>query len=175
MSGQIEASDEAPAEKKGLGRKKILLLAVPVLLAVIGAGLWFGGILPPLLGMGQPPAMAESRDSGPRAVAFLDMPEIVTNLNATGRRPVYVKLRSKLELARAEDSALIQASMPRLLALFQTYLREMRPEELRGSLGTQRLREELVARANIAVAQAGRGDAQQIRINDILFLELLVQ
>jgi hypothetical protein len=37
------------------------------------------------------------------------------------------------------------------------------------------LREELVARANIAVAQAGRGDAQQIRINDILFLELLVQ
>ena len=162
MSGQIEASDEAPAEKKGLGRKKILLLAVPVLLAVIGAGLWFGGILPPLLGMGQP-------------VAFLDMPEIVTNLNATGRRPVYVKLRSKLELARAEDSALIQASMPRLLDLFQTYLREMRPEELRGSLGTQRLREELVARANIAVAQAGRGDAQQIRINDILFLELLVQ
>jgi flagellar FliL protein len=99
----------------------------------------------------------------------------VTNLNATGRRPVYVKLRSKLELARAEDSALIQASMPRLLDLFQTYLREMRPEELRGSLGTQRLREELVARANIAVAQAGRGDAQQIRINDILFLELLVQ
>ena len=90
-------------------------------------------------------------------------------------RPVYVKLRSKLELARAEDSALIQASMPRLLDLFQTYLREMRPEELRGSLGTQRLREELVARANIAVAQAGRGDAQQIRINDILFLELLVQ
>ena len=169
MSGQIEASDEAPAEKKGLGRKKILLLVVPVLLAVIGAGLWFGGILPPLL------AMAESRDSGPRAVAFLDMPEIVTNLNATGRRPVYVKLRSKLELARAEDSALIQASMPRLLDLFQTYLREMRPEELRGSLGTQRLREELVARANIAVAQAGRGDAQQIRINDILFLELLVQ
>ena len=175
MSGQIEASEEAPAEKKGLGRKKILLLALPVLLAVIGAGLWFGGILPPLLGMGPPPAVAERRDSGPRAVAFMDMPEIVTNLNTTGRRPVYVKLRSKLELARAEDGALIQASMPRLIDLFQTYLREMRPEELRGSLGTQRLREELVARANIAVAQAGRGDAQQIRINDILFLELLVQ
>ena len=176
MSGQIEASEEAPAEKKGGGRKKLLLLlAAPVLLVAIGAGLWFGGILPPLLGMGDPAASAQRQEPGPRAVTFFDMPEIVTNLNAPGRRAVYVKLRSKLELARPEDSALVQASMPRLLDLFQTYLREVRPEELRGSAGTQRLREELVARANIAVAQAGRGDAQQIRVNDVLFLEILVQ
>ena len=174
MSGQIEASEEAQEVKKGGGRKKLLLLALPVLLVAIGAGLWFGGILPPLLGMGAPAATAE-REPGPRAVAFLDMPEIVTNLNAPGRRAVYVKLRSKLELARAEDGAAVQASMPRLLDLFQTYLREVRPEELRGSAGTQRLREELVARANIAVAQAGRGEAQQIRVNDVLFLEILVQ
>ena len=44
--------------------------------------------------------------------------------------------------------------MPRLQDLFQTYLREMRPEELRGSAGTYRLREELIARANVAVAPA---------------------
>lgn len=174
MSGQIEASQEAPEVKKGGGRKKLLLLALPVLLVAIGAGLWFGGILPPLLGMGAPVATAE-QEAGPRTVAFLDMPEIVTNLNAPGRRAVYVKLRSKLELARPEDGAAVQASMPRLLDLFQTYLREVRPEELRGSAGTQRLREELVARANIAVAQAGRGEAQQIRVNDVLFLEILVQ
>ena len=167
MSGQIEASEEAPAEKKGLGRKKILLLAVPVLLAVIGAGLWFGGILPPLLGMGQPPAMAESRDSGPRAVAFLDLPEIVTNLNTTGRRPVYVKLRSKLELARAEDSALIQASMPRLLDLFQTYLRELRPADLNGSVGLFRLKEELTRRVNAAISPS--------QVNAVLFKEIIIQ
>ena len=175
MSGQIEASEEAQAEKKGGARKKLLLLALPVLLVAIGAGLWFGGILPPLLGMGAPAATAEGRETGPRTVAFLDMPEIVTNLTAPGRRSVYLKLRSKLELARPEDGALVQASMPRLLDLFQTYLREVRPEELRGSAGTQRLREELVARANIAVAQSGRGETQQIRVNDVLFLEILVQ
>jgi flagellar FliL protein len=176
MSGQIEASEEAQTEKKGGGRKKLLLLlAAPVLLVAIGAGLWFGGILPPLLGMGDPAASAQRQEPGPRTVTFFDMPEIVTNLNAPGRRAVYVKLRSKLELARPEDGALVQASMPRLLDLFQTYLREVRPEELRGSAGTQRLREELVARANIAVAQAGRGDAQQIRVSDVLFLEILVQ
>jgi flagellar FliL protein len=53
------------------------------------------------------------------------------------------------------------------LDLFNTYLREMRPEELRGSAGTHRLREELIARASIAVAPA--------RVTDILFVELLVQ
>jgi flagellar FliL protein len=176
MSGQIEASQEVQEVKKGGGRKKlIILVAAPVLLVAIGAGLWFGGILPPLLGMGPPAASAENREPGPRVVTFLEMPEIVTNLNAPGRRAVFVKLRSKLELAQPEDGAVVQAAMPRLLDLFQTYLREVRPEELRGSAGTQRLREELVARANIAVAQAGRSDAQQIRVNDVLFMEILVQ
>jgi len=175
MSGQIEASEEVQEVKKGGGRKKLLLLAVPVLLVAIGAGLWFGGILPPLLGMGQRTPVAENQESGPRVVTFMDMPEIVTNLNAPGRRAVFVKLRSKLELARPEDGAIVQASMPRLIDLFQTYLREVRPEELRGSSGTQRLREELVARANVAVAQVGRSDAQRNRVNDVLFLEILVQ
>ncbi|MFM7777437.1 MAG: hypothetical protein ACKPB8_01535, partial [Alphaproteobacteria bacterium] len=42
MSGQIEASEEVQEVKKGGGRKKLLLLALPVLLDAIGAGLWFG-------------------------------------------------------------------------------------------------------------------------------------
>jgi flagellar FliL protein len=162
-------SDEAkPATKGGKG-KRLLLLGLPLLLAAIGAGLWFGGVLPKLPGGG--PAQA---DATPHAAAaavripvFFDMPDIVANLSATGRRASYIKLRSKLELGRAEDAAAIQAAMPRLLDLFTTYLREMRPEELRGSSGTQRLREELMARANLAVAPA--------RVADVLFIELLLQ
>ena len=51
--------------------------------------------------------------------------------------------------------------------MFQTYLREMRPEELRGSAGMYRLREELLARANIAATPA--------KIIDVLFVEMLIQ
>jgi flagellar FliL protein len=43
----------------------------------------------------------------------------------------------------------------------------MRPEELRGSAGTYRLHQELMARANLVVAPA--------KVADILFIELLVQ
>jgi flagellar FliL protein len=172
-----EATEGPEAAKGGGGRKKLVLLAVPVVLVGAGAGLWFTGILPPLLGMGPPPpsAAGPAAAEAPRPPAFFDMPEIVTNLNASGRRPVFVKLRSKLEITRAEDSAAITAAMPRLLDLFQTYLRETRPEELRGSAGTHRLREELVARANIALTPPPGSTQPAPRVTDVLFVEILVQ
>ena len=98
---------------------------------------------------------------------FLEVPDLVANLNAGPRKTGFVKLRAKLELARAEDEAAVKAVMPRLVDLFQTYLREMRPEELRGSAGSYRLREELLGRANVAVAPA--------RVVDVLFTEMLIQ
>ena len=55
-------SAEGEAPKKG-GKKKLILIAVPVLLVVVLAGLWFSGILPGLLGMGKPPAAAEAAAS----------------------------------------------------------------------------------------------------------------
>ena len=80
---------------------------------------------------------------------------------------MFVKLKVRLELARPEDQAPFAAAQPRVVDLFQTYLREMRPDELRGSAGTYRLREELIARASLAVAPA--------TVTDVLFSELLVQ
>jgi flagellar protein FliL len=148
------------------GRKKKLLLLIGVPLLLLGAGgtaAWKLGLIPGLHGDAGAPAVAQA---APPPV-LLDLPEIVTNLNATTRRSTFVKLRAKLEVARPQDVSVVQAAMPRLMDLFQTYLRETRPEELRGSVGTHRLREELVARANVAAAPA--------RITDVLFVELLVQ
>ncbi len=101
------------------------------------------------------------------ASPYMDLPDIVANLNGGPRRTVFVKLRAKLELARPEDGPALQAAMPRLLDLFQGYLREMRPEELRGSGGTYRLREELLARTNLAAPPA--------RVNAVLFTEMVIQ
>ena len=165
MSSKASGSEAGAA--KG-GKRKLLLLALPVVLAAIGAGLWFSGILPKLLGKGGAAQhAAEGAPAVPQAPVFFDMPEIVANMNATGRRASYIRLRSKLELSKPEDAAAVQAAMPRLLDLYATYLREMRPEELRGSAGTQRLREELIARASLAAAPA--------RVTDVLFTEILLQ
>ncbi len=161
----------APGATVKKGKGKLLLLAVPLLLVVIGAGVWFSGVLPHLFGMGAKPAVvaatggAKLADAPPPPV-FVDMPELVANLNA-GRRTSFIKLHARLEVARAEDQAAVLAAMPRLQDLFQTYLREMQPDELRGSAGTWRLREELIARANVAVDPA--------RVTAVLFTEMLVQ
>ncbi len=156
---------EEGAPKKG-GKKKLILIAVPVLLIGVGAGLWFTGILPGLLGMKAEEHHAEETHK-PSAPVFVDLPDMVANLAGSSTKQTYIKLQARLEIAKHEDAEKIKAAMPRLQDMFQTYLREMRPEELRTSIGTYRLREELLGRANVAVAP--------VRVNDVLFTQMLIQ
>jgi flagellar FliL protein len=164
-----ETSDESPAETpstKSVGKRKLILFAAaPVVLAGVGAGLWFTGVLPKLLGLGH----TDPKDAAAKPIVplYIDLPELIANLNSNPHRPSYVKLQARLEVTRPEDVERVKAAMPRLQDLFQTYLREMRPEELRGSAGTYRLREELISRANLAAAPA--------RITDVLFTQMLIQ
>ena len=161
------AAEAATEPGKPGGKRRLVLIAVPVLVAGTLAGLWFSGVLPGLLGR-HANAHGAAAPAAPNPPAALDLPEMVANLNtAPGRRASFVKLHARIELSRPEDVAIAQAAMPRLLDLFQTYLRETRPEELRGAAGTWRLREELIARGNVAIAPA--------RVTDVLFTELLVQ
>lgn len=169
------AAAEGEPKKKG-GKKKLILLALPLVLVAVVAGLWFGGILPPLLGMGgdkdkakaeMHPADQPAETASVKPPTFVEVPELIANLNSAGRKQTFVKMKVRLELAKADDLPAVQAQMPRLLDLLQTYLRETRPEELRGSAGTWRLREEMIARANIALAP--------VHVVDVLFTEMLIQ
>ncbi len=160
------AKDAAePPAKKG-GRRKLILLAIPVVLLLAAAALWFTGILPHLLGM-EKPKQQQTAEKKPEPPTYIDLPEMVANLNSNAHRPSYIKLIARIEVPKAADVEKVKAAMPRLQDVMQTYLREMRPEELRGSAGTYRLREELLNRANAAVAPA--------RVSDVLFTQMLVQ
>ena len=57
--------------------------------------------------------------------------------------------------------------MPKIIDNFQTYLRELRIDDLKGSAGIYRLREELLMRVNAGAAP--------IKIKDVLFKEMLIQ
>ena len=168
----VNKAEDAPSPPEATssngGRRKLILLAAPVVLVVaVGSGLWFTGILPRLLGLGH--GQDEGRQPA-RSLApiYVDLPEMIANLNSNPRRPSYVKLVARLRgLPDRRMCERVKPVMPRLQDLFQTYLREMRPEELRGSAGTYRLREELIGRANLAAAPA--------RITDVLFTQMLIQ
>ena len=170
MSAAAALEQAAPASEgatKG-GRKKLVIIAVPVLLVLVCGGLWFSGVLPRLLGLAhEQPHGAQHENAAAPAPVYVELPELVANLNGNPRRPAYIKVKPRLEVAKQEDVARVQTAMPRLLDMFQTFLRETRPEELRGSAGIHRLREELISRANIAVPGGG--------VTDVLFTEMLIQ
>lgn len=140
----------------------LLLAGLGLLAALLAGGAWYLKLGPFQTGApGEPPAAVIV------APVLVDMPEIITNLNVANRRPVYVKLRARIEVARPRDVAAVTAALPRLTDSFTTFLRETRPEELRGSAGIHRMREELIARSNILLRPGA--------VTDILFIELVVQ
>jgi len=159
---------ETPADASPrASRKKLLLLALAglLLLGITAAVLFFTGIADKVIGHKEV-AKVEDKAAPPPTV-FYDLPDLLVNLNTNGRKASFLKLSVSLELERAEDLPRLQAVMPRIVDNFQVYLRELRVEDLRGSGGIYRLREELLARVNAAAAP--------IKVVDVLFKEMLVQ
>ena len=190
-SKDVAATDDAitPIDDGGkCGKKKLLLIIAPILLLVGGgAGLYFSGMLDKMLGKStEHAAEGEAGKEGDHAakegelegvvvevnggaeVSFLKIPDMIVNLNtAEGGPPRYLRLSVQLELANAADMAAVEKVLPRVVDQFQTYLRELRVQDLRGSKGMYRLQMELLSRVNAAAAPT--------QVKDVLFQEILIQ
>jgi flagellar protein FliL len=159
-----EAEGEgAAAPKKGfLSKKLIIMAAAGVLVLGGGGGAWFFLF-----------SKKDHHEEKPAAVAakppaFVDMPEVVVNLSSTSNgRAQYLKAKIVLEVVDQKTADEIKPILPRVLDSFQTFLREMRANDLEGSAGLYRVRDELTKRVNLAVAPT--------RINAVLFKEIVVQ
>lgn len=106
-------------------------------------------------------------EGGEGSATYVDLPEFLVNLRTTGSRASFLKLTISLEVSNPEEAKEIEAQMPRVIDGFQTYLRELRVEDLSGSAGLFRLKEELLRRINVTLAPA--------RVDDVLFKEMLIQ
>ncbi len=149
------------------GKKLVLFVALPALLVIGGgAGLMFSGALDSMFGA-KPDAVETGKKAPDAPSVFFDLPEMLVNLNSQGSRTSFLKITVSLEIAKAEDIPRIKEVLPRIMDNFQVYLRELRLDDLRGSAGMYRLREELLARVNAAVAP--------VKVRDVLFKEMLVQ
>jgi len=172
--GEGEGEDgEDSASGGGLSGKQIVLFIVVPLLLIggIGAGLYFSGVIGGSeegeIAVGEDGEMIMEERGPPKEAVFYELPEQLVNLNASGRRSSFLKVKVTLELQSQEEILKLEAVMPRIVDNLQVYLRELRAEDLRGSAGTQRLKEELLSRIKVA--------AQPAVVNDVLFKEFLVQ
>ncbi len=170
----LEALDDEPPRKKWSG-KKIVILAAAALLVLGGGG---AAVMMLMGGEDHPAAEGEKHDAGaehgenaPKAekieIIFIDLPDMVVNLNTGGRQPRYLRAKISLEVDRQSAKKAVEAQLPRVLDDFQVYLREMRLEDLNGSAGLYRLKEELLRRLNTTLAP--------VKVKDVLFREMLVQ
>ena len=174
MAGKAEAPDEMSDDgaddrprKKLSGKKLVLFIILPLLLLILAAaGVFFSGILTPKP-VEQPPEEQRPEEKESAVPIFYDVPDMLINLNTTGRRPTFLKISISLQISREIDRAELDRIMPRIIDNFQVYLRELRLEDLRGSAGMYRLREELLTRVVAA--------AQPVRVKDVLFKEMLIQ
>jgi flagellar FliL protein len=104
---------------------------------------------------------------GPDGVVFYTLPDVVVNMQTADGRPTFLKLKLTLELPDESAVEELDPNMPRLQDMFQTFLRELRPEDLSGSQGSYQLRMEIQRRVNLVIAPA--------KINSVLIQEMLVQ
>lgn len=103
---------------------------------------------------------------GPDGVVFYTLPDIVVNMQTGDGKSTFLKLKLTFELPDAETADALTPNLPRLQDMFQTFLRELRPEDLNGSQGTFQLRIELLRRVNLVAAPS--------KVNAVLIEELLV-
>jgi flagellar FliL protein len=103
---------------------------------------------------------------GPDGVLFYTMPDVVVNMQTADGRPTFLKLKLTLELPDQEAVDGLEPNMPRLQDMFQTFLRELRPEDLSGSQGSYQLRMEILRRVNLVIAPS--------KANAVLIEEMLI-
>lgn len=178
------AAGEDGFEEKGGGKKFVIIGVILLfLLGGAGAGLYFSGFLDKMLkkeapAEGEAPPAEEGHGEAPAegghgakpaatGVQFLKIPDMTVNLNSEDGTPRYLRLAVQLEFKNAADMAAVEKVLPRVVDQFQTYLRELRVRDLRGSAGIYRLQMELLARVNQA--------AYPVEVQDVLFQEILIQ
>jgi flagellar FliL protein len=110
-------------------------------------------------------AEGEQKPSG--GPAYIELNNVIVNLNSPTNQPSFLKLSLSLLVNKSEDQAKINAEMPKVNDVLQSYLRQLRAEDLRGSEGLFMLREELLLRLNKELYPAA--------INDIFFNQVIVQ
>ncbi len=103
----------------------------------------------------------------PSQIVFYELPELIINLQTDDPRGSFVKFKVTLELHDAKMLPMIEPLMPRIIDNFQIYLRELRADDLAGSAGLFRLKEEILRRINM--------DVRPHEVADVLFTEMIIQ
>jgi flagellar FliL protein len=110
----------------------------------------------------------DDQSVGMNQTFFLDLEEMTVNLRAGSENNLaWLRIKVVLEVKGQKNYDLIQKMTPKIMDLFQTYLKELKKSDLEGSFGIYKIKDEMIMRINIILAPA--------KIDNILFQEFILQ
>lgn len=166
-NGEEIGEGENGSRRRLSGKAIVLFIVLPLVLLLGGGGAAAYFLLfTPAQETEMATAEAKADD---KKIVFYDLPEMLVNMNtdANSKKRTFLKIRVALELESEGAAKDIEAVLPRVIDSFQIYLRELRLDDLKGSAGILRLKEELLHRLNTT--------ARPVKVRDVLFKEMLVQ
>jgi flagellar FliL protein len=158
--GDGEGGEHAANRKKS--KLKIIIIALLVLLTAVGGSVFFY-----LTKRAEKEEAIKASEKQVPQIMYVEFDDMIVNLNSSKKNVHFLKIKMFFEVEGQENKELVTRYKPKIRDIFQTYLRELRPEDLRGSVGVYRLREELLLRVNKVIYPG--------YVNDVLFEEILVQ
>lgn len=161
MSEETEGEQEAPKKPSKLP------LILGLVLALVGGGggfyaTWSGMILAP--GKAQAAATTSHNTSEIDDIGFVAMDPLVITLSDTSPTR-HLRFRSQLEVPKPYVGE-VEALMPRVVDVLNTYLRALRTEDFEKPAALTRLRAQILRRFEIVLGSE--------RINDVLIMEFVI-
>jgi flagellar FliL protein len=174
MSDDVKSEDEDLTDglaQKKISGKKIMIFAVIGILLLGGGGAAFmmlGGDDKVIAADGAEQADASDNETEkePTELLFYSLEPMVVNLNTASGGNKFMKITVTLEVDKQSSIEVLEKKLPRIIDRFQTFLREMRLEDINGAAGSFRLKEELLTRVNEAV--------YPVKVNDVLLQQIQV-
>lgn len=161
---KFDRGRRAPVSPPSTESRRTALVATGVVLALLlllTGVLWMADAWP----FGSDAAAAGEGELN--AARYVDVPPMVVTLRSADGRQHFLKLHFVIVAANSGQVARINASMPLILDTLQSFLRELRPEDLNGSAAVFRVKEEILVRLRDVLGHD--------RVNEVLVQDLIEQ
>lgn len=154
-----QESDIAAAKRK---RFRIIAAVVALLLLIAGGlGYYF------LVMQHSDTEKKVSEDKSDEAAIYVPAPEMIVNLRTPDGQSAFLKINFAIAAPDEAAGEMLKERMPDIRDALQPFLRELRPEDLAGSAGVFRIKEEMTRRVKDRVGAD--------KIDDILIQDLIQQ
>ncbi len=101
-------------------------------------------------------------------ILFVPLDEITVNLkHGVSQNMTWLRIKVTLEVQGKNNYDVVSQLTPKIVDIFQTYLKELRQSDLEGSFGIYKIKDEMMMRINTVL--------HPVRIEAILFQEMIIQ